>query len=173
MNIFYVDECPKASARALDDQRLVKMVLETAQLLSGAARLLLPFTEHYDGRGPRLYQVTHSMHPCAVFTRKTEGNFLYLVEYGFELCREYTHRFNRVHMSEAVIELACRSMMSAVKNGTDLAKGWPKAFTLSFNSSGFETGNLIDDYRSCMNAKWHSDSKPRWTRRGSPPWRVL
>ena len=40
MNIFYFDECPIKSAQAQPDKMLVKMQLETAQMLSTAHRIL-------------------------------------------------------------------------------------------------------------------------------------
>ena len=40
MNIFYFDECPVESAQAQPDKMLVKMPLETAQMLCTAHREL-------------------------------------------------------------------------------------------------------------------------------------
>ena len=40
MNIFYVDSCPAEAAISLVDKHVVKMILESAQLLSTAHRIL-------------------------------------------------------------------------------------------------------------------------------------
>jgi hypothetical protein len=40
MNIFYRSRCPKKAAESLCDQHIVKMPLETAQILSTAHRFL-------------------------------------------------------------------------------------------------------------------------------------
>ena len=40
MNIFYLDESPEACAGRMCDQHIVKMPLETAQILSTAHRVL-------------------------------------------------------------------------------------------------------------------------------------
>jgi len=58
MNIFVTSNCPKLSAQALDNKRVVKMVLETAQLLSTA--IFINSTITYDN----LYKPTHVKHPC-------------------------------------------------------------------------------------------------------------
>ena len=62
MNIFVTSNCPKLSAQALDNKRVVKMVLETAQLLSTA--IFINSTITYDN----LYKPTHVKHPCTIWT---------------------------------------------------------------------------------------------------------
>jgi hypothetical protein len=66
------------------------MVLETAQLLCGAIVVC-------GGEAP--YKLTHKHHPAAIWTRKTRGNYLWLVEHFKALGAEYTLRFGRVHKS--------------------------------------------------------------------------
>ena len=151
MNIFLTSDDPRTCAQALDDKRLVKMVLETAQLLSTAVR----------GNGvndPAIYSMTHVNHPCAVFARKTLGNFLWLVEHGAELAKEYEHRYLRKHDSEQVILNAFRYR--------DYIPGGSLAF--DFNCSGYDTGDVYHDYRLCLARKWGSDRSPTWTARSVP-----
>jgi len=64
MNIFVTDPSFYKSAIALDDRRLIKMILETAQLLSGAVRLKSVFVPSI------LYKLTHENHPCAIWARE-------------------------------------------------------------------------------------------------------
>ena len=55
MNIFAVDVSPEKAAQALCDAHVVKMILESAQLLSTQDRI----------RGlDRGYRLTHAEHPC-------------------------------------------------------------------------------------------------------------
>ena len=63
MNIFFVQLCAAAAARDLCDKHIVKMILETAQLLSCAFWCLAPQTTL------QLYRKTHVNHPSAVWTR--------------------------------------------------------------------------------------------------------
>jgi len=88
MNIFAFTECPNISARLIDDKRCIKMVLETAQMLSTAINF-------HGGVAP--YKSTHVNHPCNVWTRKTRGNYLWLLDYFMAISQEYTRRYGKVH----------------------------------------------------------------------------
>ncbi len=90
MNIFVLDVDPVAAATMLCDQHVVKMTLETAQLLCSA-----------HNKAP--YKRTHYNHPCAVWTRASAANYMWLCSYGITLAKEYTHRFGRCHACEVVI----------------------------------------------------------------------
>jgi Pyrimidine dimer DNA glycosylase len=165
MNIFITSPDPTVCAQALDNRRLVKMVLETAQLLSTACHMMLVPDD-------RLYRKTHWNHPCSIFARKSFANFKWLVEHGLALSQEFERRFGKIHASEETIILCYRVMQGAVAGGVGLTPGWPTAFSLSFNCSGFNTGDVFEDYRMCMKRKWDTDSTPpKWSRRGAPSWR--
>lgn len=168
MNIFITNPDPTLSAIALDNRRLVKMVLETAQLLSTTCHML---QLHDSG----LYRKTHWNHPCAVFARKSLPNFKWLVEHGLALAQEFEHRFSKVHASEENILLCYRVVMDAVADNRGLTAGWQETcneLIFSFNCSGFDTGDLFEDYRLCMRRKWDTDSMPpKWSCRGAPSWR--
>lgn len=74
------------------------MILETAQLL---------YTAHWLTRPELLpegaYKKTHANHPCAIWTRATLQNYMWLCALGFWLCREYTFRYGKTHKTEARI----------------------------------------------------------------------
>lgn len=155
MNIFMSSPCPRECAVALDDKRLVKMVLETAQLTSGACRLW---------GFPTQYSITHINHPCAVFTRRNRLNFIWVLEHGLELAREYSNRFGgKIHASEAVL-IDCAKYVKDVP----LAN---QGVNVGFNCSGYDTGDLFEDYKQCLRDKWKLDRSPKWTGRRSPIWR--
>lgn len=104
MNIFAVSDCPVTCAKALDNKRLVKMTLETAQLLCGAVVVC-------GGQAP--YKLTHKNHPAAVWARKSQGNYLWLIAHFKALGAEYTKRFGKTHKSITVC-------LEAVENGACL-----------------------------------------------------
>jgi hypothetical protein len=165
MNIFLTDPDPTACAQALDNSRVVKMVLETAQLLSAACEML-----QIEPVG--LYRVTHMNHPCGVFARQSLGNFKWLVEHGLALSAEFEFRFRKVHASEAIIKSAYQQMMEAHYEGDGLTNGWRTDLVFSFNCSGFNTGDVFEDYRECMRRKWATDKiRLKWSHRGQPAWR--
>ena len=97
MNIFIVDTDPRQAARDLCDKHVVKMTLETAQLLCTTAHTL---------NLPAPYNPTHTNHPCAVWARSNQESFVWLLEHGLALCSEYTRRFNKIHKSEPIIKEA-------------------------------------------------------------------
>ena len=128
MNIFVLHESPLTSAHHMCDKHIVKMPVETAQMLSTIHRVL--DGEEYIGysktgrrikrwthwlddatknRTRLLYHATMVNHPCTIWARETLGNYMWLVYHGKELCREYTRRYGRRHASESIIEFCHES----------------------------------------------------------------
>ena len=95
MNIFFLDFDTKKCAQYHCDKHVVKMILETAQLLCGA---------HWVIGNEAPYKLSHKNHPCAIWTRTSLSNYLYLCDLGLELCKEYTYRYGKRHKSQDVIE---------------------------------------------------------------------
>ena len=162
MNIFATDPNPVLSAVALDDKRIVKMALESAQMLSSAIRLTVPTPDEH------LYRNTHQHHPCSVWSRKNLHNFLWLYDHGKALCAEYTHRYERRHKSEDIIDLAYNHLEVFGDPFPELSS----ETVFDFNSSGWIVGDVFHSYRLCMMQKWlDKDSRPpRWTHRDKPEW---
>lgn len=94
MNIFYLDSNPKIAAQAMTNKHVVKMILESAQLLSTAHHLI-------DGDQATdkdlLYKPTHHNHPSAVWVRQSALHYLWLYEHFMALCNEYTERYGKIH----------------------------------------------------------------------------
>lgn len=105
MNIFYLHGAPDVAATMMHDKHVVKMVLETAQILSAV----------YARYGkPAPYRATHSNHPSVLWAGDTVWQYQWLVAHGKALCAEYTHRYGRVHKSQEVIDaLAAPPMHTA------------------------------------------------------------
>lgn len=95
MNIFVFDERPEVCARQHCDRHVVKMVLETAQILCTV--------QHLAGNSPP-YRKTHANHPCVHWATESEANYRWLVALGRALADEYTYRYGRRHKSQDVIE---------------------------------------------------------------------
>ena len=94
MNIFYLHHNTRKCAKYHVDRHVVKMILETCQLLCTAIWL---------SGGTAKYRKTHENHPCAIWTRSNTGNWLWLHSLGLELCSEYTFRYGKVHKTEAIL----------------------------------------------------------------------
>ena len=97
MNIFFLSCKPRICALYHADKYIVKMILESCQLLCSA---------HYMSKSTYQppYKLTHKNHPCSIWTRTSLSNYNWLVEMSLELCKEYTYRYEKVHKSQKYIE---------------------------------------------------------------------
>ena len=95
MKIFAVDPDTEVCARWLDDIRLPKMILESAQLLSTAVYLWKDRRTDYG-----FYKPTHLNHPCTLWTAESTANFSWLFALYISYCREYTFRSKKRHASQ-------------------------------------------------------------------------
>ena len=92
MNIFYLDKCPVKAAQVQYNKHVVKMILESAQMLCAAHHELLD--------NPDVpYKPAHVNHPSTIWTRECAANYSWLYEHMRALGDEYTKRYNKVHMS--------------------------------------------------------------------------
>lgn len=94
MNIFYLHEDPKVSAMMLCDKHVVKMILESAQMLSTAHRVL-----DGDEAPQELYQEAYKNHPSTKWVRSSIQAYTWTYENWFWMCCEYRHRYQKVHAS--------------------------------------------------------------------------
>lgn len=111
MNIFYLDSNPITCAEMHVDKHCVKMILEYAQLLSTAHRVLDGVhtigvsksgrkQQQYilnDDRNQVLYSATHINHPSAIWVRQSESHYRWLFTLWVELMREYNYRYGKIH----------------------------------------------------------------------------
>lgn len=93
MNIFFLARKPRVCARYHVDKHVVKMILETCQLLFTCWHMLDP--EHRIIRPA--YKKTHSNHPCARWVRSSQAHYDWLCALGVALCAEYTRRYGKIH----------------------------------------------------------------------------
>ena len=153
MNIFILDYDVRKCAQYHVDKHVVKMILETAQLLCGVhwvaeSQYLIP------------YKLSHKNHPCSIWARKSLSNYLYLCELGLELCKEYTYRYGKRHKSQDVIEWCLIHKPNIPDIGfTEPAKAMPDEYKVE---------SVVESYRNYyMGAKsefavWKNREKPFW-----------
>lgn len=96
MNIFFLHMNPRICAQMHVDKHVIKMILETCQLLCSAV--------HLNGTYTPPYKLTHKNHPSSLWTRKSLNNYNWLCELGIELCKEYTYRYGKIHKTQKHIE---------------------------------------------------------------------
>ena len=92
MNIFYLDECPKKAAKLQYNKHVVKMILESAQMLCTA--------HHHYGNGDNVpYKKAHYNHPSTIWVRQNSIHYDWLYDHMMALGNEYTKRYNKIHLS--------------------------------------------------------------------------
>ena len=131
MNIFYLDTDPHKAAKMHHDKHVVKMILETAQLLSTAHRVLdgEQYTElsknnrrikrwklKSETQENILYKATHINHPSNVWARASKDNYIWLYEMFIALCKEYTHRYGKVHATQTKLEKYLKAVPTNIPN---------------------------------------------------------
>lgn len=156
MNIFVTDKDPVKAALYLDDKRLNKMILESAQMISTAV-------QSFGVVNPILYKATHANHPCNVWLRQSKQNYLWLHQHVCAMVVEKMIRFNQEepHKSFAVI-MECEQYQELFSN---------VEMTPFANCSAYKELDIVEAYRQTMRDKWNSDSNPTWRNVGAPYWR--
>jgi len=176
MNIFYIDKDPVQAAQWMVDKHVVKMILESAQLLSTAHRLLdgrqvmgKSKTGRNakrwildDAREPVIYQATHINHPSAVWCRESVENYIWLADHLHALLQEYTYRYGKKHKVEGDLSYM---LLSPPKNLSE----WDMTLMPSAMADEYKisTDPIVNyrNYYKVGKARMHS-----WKNRQPPEW---
>ncbi len=154
MNIFFLDRDIARAVRFHSDVHVVKMPLETAQILCAAL--------HAHGL-PAPYRPTHLRHPCVIWAAESRRHWRWLRRFGLALGREYTHRFGKVH--------ACEAVMRGLPGAPPLPDaGWrdpPQAMPEAYR--GTDVVAAYRAYYRTEKAAFAGKGPARWTRRRRPP----
>jgi hypothetical protein len=173
MNIFVTDPDPVISAQTLCDKHVVKMVLESAQMLSTAWRepndlRSSEFSSKYADEH-ELYKTAHPNHPCSIWVRQARENYKWLYRHFVALCDEYTHRYGKSHASARLKgplmwrPFRSSALLDAIEE--------PYGFVLAMPDE-YKSDDVFDSYRNYLInekqhfAKWEKDPsrKPTWWR---------
>lgn len=155
------------------------MILEYAQLLSTAHRVLDgTLFEGYsktgrkqkryvlsDDRESTLYSATHLNHPSAVWARATACNYTWLSWLLVDLCKEYTHRYHKIHKVEhsGLMKVLCTAPTNIKVDGyTDPPPAMPDKYKVAGDSIASYKNYYIGDKMQMS----------RWTNRNMPFWFV-
>jgi len=94
MNIFHLHRNPKICAEYHCDKHVVKMILETGQMLSTAYRRHFDECHHY---GIDLYKTAFPKHPMTIWVGDSGANFFWTIQLLDQLIYQYTIRYRKVH----------------------------------------------------------------------------
>lgn len=175
MNIFYLHSDPKTCAEMHNDKHCVKMILEYAQLLSTAHRVLDGShtvllsdsgrkKQAYvigDERDDSLYSATHINHPSAIWVRQSNKNYNWLFTLFQKLMNEYTHRYGKVHATSRLETVLAQTPKNIpVGDFTEPTPAMPDDIKIK--------GDSIKSYRNYYIknkghlATWKNRNKPEW-----------
>ena len=109
MNIFFLHKNPAKSAKYYFNKHCIKIILEIAQMLYTAHWTIAEddtcwIDKHIEDITLNPYKKTHYNHPTSKWIRNHRNNYLYACVMGLSLCYEYTHRYNKVHKTQARLE---------------------------------------------------------------------
>lgn len=177
MNIFYLHRDPKVAAEYHCDKHVVKMILESAQLLCTAHRVLdgtlgkgssvsgkrmvnrwvLP-----DDREKVLYQTCHVNHPSGVWTRANIDHYRWLYDLMYFLIGEYKYRYEgKVHKCEDLLQpLLDAPYNIPIVDWADPPQAMPDDVKV--------VGDTVAAYRNYY--KVHKVKFATWKVRGVPDW---
>lgn len=177
MNIFHLDRDPVVAARMMCDKHVVKMIVEYAQLMSTAHRVLdgAPYiAKTKNGRnikrwmlpGPaeeRLkYKASHVNHPSAIWVRQSAKNYRWIYKHFQELCKEYTHRYGKKHKTDEKLNFMlwfAPKNIDQVTGLTEFAQAMPDYCKREDPVDAYRN-YYLNEKRSF--AKWTNREKPYW-----------
>ena len=151
MNIFVLDKNVEKCAEYHCDKHVIKMILESAQMMSAVVRL-----SGYDTG----YKLTHKNHPCTIWARKSLSNYKWLFKLATALNIEYRYRYNKEINHKSYDLIKTLPMPKILDIGlTPFAQAMPEQY---------RNKNAVKAYRDYyINEK--SDFL-KWTKRKTPKW---
>ena len=180
MNIFYLSPDPKQAAEYHLDKHVVKMILESAQLLctshrilDGSPRIIQKITRTNKLRNVKrfvfdditketlFYNASHVHHPCAVWVRMSINNYMWLYELFVALCDEYTFRYGKKHKTDLMLRESLKS--TPINNAHSNFTIPPQAMPIQYKHS-----DAVVAYRNYYIGAKASFAK--WTKRPMPFW---
>lgn len=190
MNIFVLNNDPVIAAQTQCDKHVVKMIVESAQMLCTAHRLLDGTMEETKkmvaGSSPvrwrkgkywrlanpdkdvKFYKAVHMHHPCTLWTMETLENYEWHYRHFIALCDEYELRYGKVHATRRKLADALRALPKNISHGAIT----PFRLAMKSNPECQHTDDPVRSYREFYQTK-QSRFKMKWTKREVPNWFIL
>ncbi|MFP4379584.1 MAG: pyrimidine dimer DNA glycosylase/endonuclease V [Candidatus Sumerlaeia bacterium] len=154
MNIFVLDHDIRKCARYHADQHVIKMILESTQLLCTVINL-------HGGKAP--YKSTHIKHPCVYWAGESAQNWRWLQRLALALNDEYRYRYRKNTDHGSAIVARKLDPLDLPDTGlTEFAQAMPDAYKVP--------GDPVAAYRKFYIAEKSRFAK--WTRRKPPSWYI-
>lgn len=182
MNIFILDKHPVIAAQLQCDKHVVKMIVESAQMLSTAHRMLDGHVEkRLSKSGKRmlnywyhnipekeelLYKAVHHSHPCTLWTMESNANYEWHYKHFIALCDEYQYRYGKVHSTQTKLQGILQRPPSRIP--------WTNLYTkfklaMQHEPQCMHPDDPVRSYREYYQTK-QDRFKMVWSKRNVPEW---
>jgi len=180
MNVFVLSKCPDEAAQMMCDKHIPKMIVEAAQMLSTAHRMLDGYSEKRPSKSGKrminywvhnnsnldgvLYNAVHHYHPCTVWTMASKANYEWHYKHFLALCSEFEYRFNKQHLTYTKLRDVLKDTPSGIPNDTitefpQAMKAYPECMV---------EGDPVQAYRNYYHRSKHF---AKWEKgRAAPSW---
>ena len=157
MNIFYLDRDPKVAAEMHCDKHVVKMILESAQMMSTAHRVLDGDT--YADKH-MLYKAAYKNHPSTIWVRSSRDHYDWLFQLWVNLLEQYTARYSKHHKTELLLHGLSSVPQTISDNGyIDPPQCMPVYCKNDDTVEAYRTYYLLEKMSF---AKYRNVNKPYW-----------
>jgi len=181
MNLFILDKDPVTAAQQQCDKHVVKMIVESGQMLSTVHRMLdgkeirrpsksgRTMVKYYVHLNPllenTLYKAVHFNHPCTVWTRESNENYDWHYQHFVALCDEYTYRYEKKHQTDRLL----RNILSKPPSKIPRVPMTEFKLAMKSNPECMVEGDPVKSYRLYYQTK-QARFKMDWTKREVPNW---
>jgi len=180
MNIFVLSNDPAKAAQMQCDRHIIKMTLESAQMLSTAHRVLdgdqirqrsksglrhVTTYRHPDSHLDQvLYKSVHVNHPCTVWTRQSSANYNWHYQHFIALCNEFTYRYGKIHKTDRQLRFVLARLPENIPQSSEFTP-----MPLAMFDECKVSDNVVECYRNYYQTK-QNKFNVQWTRRHAPDW---
>lgn len=174
MNIFVLDEDPFLAAQYMCNKHVVKMIVESCQLMSTAHHVcdgqLITRTAkngrtfktyEKDSQKTELLRCTMINHPCTIWTRSSNLAYHWLWYHTYELLQQYNDRYNKIHKYSKLVKgcLAKTPSNIPVCKRPPFAQAMPDSYKDNDAIKAYRNYYIFEKSRF---AKWPDGKTPKW-----------
>lgn len=181
MNIFALSKDPIEAAQLQCNKHVVKMIVESAQMLSTAHRMLDGYNARKASKSGKrtvdhwihpnkeldqlLYKAVHHNHPCTTWTMKSNNNYTWHWVHFTALCDEYTYRYGKKHSTDLLL----RDVLKQLPRNIPVGYLTPLPLAMGSNPECMNPNDVVGSYRAFYQTK-QDRFKMEWTGRPVPEW---
>lgn len=167
MNIFVLDKHCEKAAEYMFDRHVIKMILESSQMLANA------YTHEQLENAPKTQKGTvrkysYYNHPCSVWVRQSGTNFRWLLSHAQHLVKEAVYRGFNLHSCHEFLDWCYSNEPENIESLYGLTE-----FALAMPDQ-YKSNDPIESYRQYYINEKQYDNRGRWmmkyTNREYPDW---